>query len=593
EHMVPGVFVKLDALPLTPNGKLDRQALPAPQAQAGSDFEAPQGEIETTLAAIWAELLQLERVGRHDNFFHLGGHSLLAVRMLARLRQALGVDVGLGDVFAHPELTDLAVHAAAAAASEVPAIVPVVRGDTMALSFAQERLWFLAQIEGASQAYHMSFGLRLHGALDHAALRAALLRIVERHESLRSTFALVDGVPVQRLVAAVFALTEHDLRADPAQLPRVAEEEAHAPFDLSEAPPIRGRLLALADNEHVLLVTLHHIAADGWSMGVLMQELAALYAAFAEGRPDPLPPLPVQYADFAAWQRRWRSGEALVAQAAYWERTLAGAPALLELPTDRPRPARQSHAGDSVPFALDASLTAGLKALSRRHGVTPFMTVLAAWAAVLGRLAGQADVVIGAPVTHRGRPELEQLIGLFINTLALRIDLAGTPTVAELLRRVRGQVLGAQQHQELPFEQVVERVKPVRNLAHSPVFQVSLHWHEGGGQSFDLPGLAVAPLGAPGGSAQFDMTLEVTDTGECLVGGLEYATTLFDRATAERCVGHLCRMLGGMAADDTQSIDRVDLLPGEERDRLLVQWNASEAAYPHECGVHELIERQA
>ncbi|HEV2146473.1 MAG TPA: amino acid adenylation domain-containing protein, partial [Longimicrobiaceae bacterium] len=444
EYMVPAAYVHLDALPLTPNGKVDRRALPAPErdAYARRGYEAPQGEVEQALAETWAEVLKVERVGRWDHFFELGGHSLLAVQVASRVRQRLGVEVPLGEVFRLPVLAEYARAAADAARADLPPIEPAERTAPLPLSFAQQRLWFLEQMGGVGNAYHVPWRLRLRGELDRAALRQALDRIVARHEALRTTFSLAGGEPVQRIAPVEesrFSLVEHDLRGEAdaeEELRCLLVEEWSAPFDLERGPLIRGRLVRLGEDEHVLQVTMHHVVSDGWSMGVFTRELSALYAAFGRGEADPLPELPVQYADYAVWQRRWVEGEVLRQQAEYWRWTLSGAPELLELPADRPRPVVQDHAGASLGVALDEELTAGLKALSRRQGTTLFMTLLAGWAAVLSRLSGQEDLVVGTPTANRGRREIEGLIGFFVNTLALRLDLSGAPTVGELLERV-------------------------------------------------------------------------------------------------------------------------------------------------------------
>jgi acyl carrier protein len=353
EYMVPAAYVRMESLPLTPNGKLDRKALPAPDTDAYSTrgYEPPEGETETKLAAIWAEVLKLDRVGRNDNFFSLGGHSLLVVRVVGRLRQEFGVEVALRDLFAHPELAALAHVLESAARTELPRIAPTDRSGYLPLSFAQQRLWFLAQMEGVSEAYHIPFGLRLKGALDSMALRLTLECILARHEALRTTFAFIDEQPVQRIATVEeshFLLIEHDLREHKdaqEELNRLVAQEAGASFDLEHGPLIRGRLIRLAEDEHALLITMHHIVSDGWSMGVLANELSALYGAFRNGEADPLPALEIQYADYAVWQRQWIEGEILQQQAAYWKTALAGAPALLELPADHPRPAQQEFAG--------------------------------------------------------------------------------------------------------------------------------------------------------------------------------------------------------------------------------------------------------
>src|SRR5262249_45786375 len=330
-------------------------------------------------------------------------------------------------------------------------------------------------------------------------------------------------------------------------------------------PLIRGRLIRLAQDEHILLITMHHIVSDGWSMGILVQELGALYNAFLRGEPDPLPELPVQYPDYAVWQRRWLTGQILEAQQEYGKNTRAGPPGLLELPADHSRPARQDFAGAAVEFVLDETLSNGLKALSRRHGTTLFMTLLAGWAALLARLSGQEDLVIGAPIANRGRVEMEPLIGFFVNTLALRLEVPGSATVEDLLLRVKGRVLAAQQHQDIPFEQVVELAQPARSLSHSPLFQVMFIWQNTDSKSIELHGLKLAPLSTPHMTSKFDLTLSLGDTGEMIAGGVEYASALFERATIERYLGYLRMLLEAMAADDAQTMARLPLLGGAGR----------------------------
>ncbi|MFL5539811.1 MAG: non-ribosomal peptide synthetase, partial [Longimicrobiaceae bacterium] len=414
---------------------------------------------------------------------------------------------------------------------------------------------------------------------------------------LRTTFVEVEGEPVQRIAEeSRFHLLEHDLGEHPdaaAELRRLAAEEAGAPFDLEQGPLIRGRLVRLSADENVLLLTMHHIVSDGWSMEVLTRELDTLYDAFRRGEANPLPPLPVQYADYAIWQRKWVDGEVLRRQAEYWKTTLAGAPELLELPTDRPRPARQDHAGGMVGIDLGEELTAGLKALGQRRGTTLFMTLLAGWAAVLGRLSGQEDVVIGAPSANRGRTEIEGLIGFFVNTLALRVDLSGAPTVAELLEQVRARSLGAQQHQDIPFEQVVELVQPARSLAHTPLFQVMLTWQNASEGRLELPGLRVGGVGAAShDTAKFDLALTLGEAGGRITGSVTYATALFERSTVERHLTYLRRVLETMAADDLQAVDALPLLPEAERRRILEEWSATGAADPSGLCIHELFEAQ-
>ena len=475
--------------------------------------------------------------------------------------------------------------------------IPVAdRGQPLPLSFAQQRLWFLARLEGYSEAYHMALALRLQGALDVDALRHALDRIVSRHEALRTTFHQAGDEPVQRIAPpdGGFALQEHDLRrhphADEALAQRILDE-AHQPFDMAVGPLFRGQLVRTADDEHMLLLTMHHVISDAWSLGLLSTELAALYRHHREGGDDPLPPLPIQYADYALWQRQWLQGPVLEKQTAYWRRTLAGAPTLLELPTDRPRPAQQRFEGDRVPIALDAALTDALKALSKRHGMTLFMTVLAAWATVLSRLSAQAEVVVGTPVANRRRPEVANLIGFFVNTLALRIEVSGS--VSELLDRVKRVTLDAQDHQELPFEQVVEIVKPPRSLGHAPIFQAMLAWQDMNEGTLDLGGVTLSPLDSIYDTAKFDLTLNLGESGDRIVGGLDYATALFDQATIERQAGYLQRVLAAMAADEQQPVDRIALPGDDERRALLALGDGGPRIACDTVGLYDLVVAQA
>ncbi|BCN02235.1 hypothetical protein RPSA_47710 (plasmid) [Ralstonia solanacearum] len=600
EYMVPAAYVRLERLPLTPNGKLDRKGLPAPegQAYASTAYEAPQGEVEQTLAGIWQTLLGVERVGRHDDFFALGGHSLQAVRLVAQVRTQLGAELGLTELFAQPSLSAVAQAIVRGQGSALPAITVADRGEALPLSFAQQRLWFLAQMEGGSEAYHIPVGLRLKGELDEDALRRSLDRIVARHEALRTRFVAEDGQAVQRVASADAGLpldwVDLSTEAVPEhQLGLLAEAEARAPFDLEQGPLIRGRLVKLGEQEHVLLITMHHIVSDGWSQGVLARELGMLYEAYRSGGEDPLPALPIQYADYAVWQRRWLEGAELQRQGAHWEQALAGAPTLLSLPTDRARPAQQDYAGGSVEVIFDETLSAGLRKLSQRHGTTLFMTVLAGWSALLSRLSGQEEVVVGSPVANRTRSEVEGLIGFFVNTLALRVEVGGA-TVSELLERVKAKVLEAQAHQDLPFEQVVERIRPVRSLSHSPVFQAALSWlnTEAVGLSLELEGLTIEGVDAGQAAAKFDLTLELRETSEGLAGSLDYATALFDRATVERYLGYLQRLLAAMVENDSQQVSRIGLLDEDERVRLLESWNETKAPYPQASTIHGLFEAQ-
>ncbi|MDY7820440.1 amino acid adenylation domain-containing protein, partial [Burkholderia pseudomallei] len=605
-YMVPSAYVRLDAWPLTPNGKLDRRALPAPadDAYARAEYEAPRGAKEEALAEIWRELLHVERVSRHDNFFELGGHSLLAVQLVSRLRQALSVEVALGTVFDAPVLSALAERLEAENTAVLPPIPLAPRDGRIALSLAQQRLWFLTQLEGVSEAYHMSGAVRLDGPLNREVLQRALNRIVMRHEALRTCFAREEGEPIQVIQPhADLTVSYHDLREAKSirheaenreqRAKDLSQAHASAPFDLSRDLPVRVLLLQLADEAHVVQVVMHHIASDGWSVGVFLQELSALYGSFIAEQGDPLAPLPLQYADYAAWQRRWLASGQLEKQGAFWQTNLSGAPTLLELPTDRPRPPKQSHAGASVEVKLGAALSERVKRLSQRHGVTPYMTLLSSWAAVLSRLSGQEEVVIGSPVAGRNRTEVEALIGFFVNTLALRLDLSSEPTVGELLKRTKAQVLSAQAHQDLPFDQVVERVKPPRSTAHPPLFQVMFVWQNMPAGELTIPGLTIRAVETPLQTAQFELTLSLQEAGDDIVGHLNYASALFDESTVRRYVTYWCRLLEGMTAGAAdQTIVGLPLLDEAERKQVVYAWNATERDYPIEQCIHQLFEAQ-
>ncbi|ASM09151.1 non-ribosomal peptide synthetase [Serratia marcescens] len=594
DYMVPVAYVWLEALPLTGNGKLDKRALPVPQVDAyvREAYAPPQGEAENLLAAIWRELLGIERVGRYDHFFELGGHSLMAVRLANRVQQA-GWQLPLQALFASPVLHVLAQALEVAPAQESLPILPVARDGDLPLSFAQQRLWFLTQLEGMSETYHIPLALRLHGRLDRQALQHSLDALYARHESLRSRFITREDRPqVQILPANGLPLAFHDLRRHPAQADKLCRQAATQPFDLTQGPLVRAALIRLADEEHLFLLTCHHIVSDGWSTGILLRELGALYGALRRGDADPLPPLTLQYPDYAAWQRRYLTPERLAAQAQYWRETLIGAPALLTLPTDRPRPTVQSFSGGEVPIAIDAELTQALRQFSRQHGGTLFMTVLAAWSLVLARMAGQQELVIGTPEANRGRLETESLVGFFVSTLALRIDLRDDPDLPTLIARIRHTVLTAQENRDLPFEQVVELVNPPRHLGYTPLFQVMLAWQDGSVRDIPLPGLQAELAGLEYSAAKFDLTLDLADTGEGISGTLNFATALFDRATAERYGVYLVQALRAMTLNSPRSVSHIDLLPPAEREHLLHGWNRTERDYPLDQTLAALFEQQ-
>ncbi|MBZ5494749.1 MAG: amino acid adenylation domain-containing protein, partial [Acidobacteriia bacterium] len=599
-YMVPAAYVRLETIPLTVNGKLDRRALPEPDdAYVHQAYEAPVGEVEEIVAEIWSDILGVKRVGRWDNFFDLGGHSLLAVRVATWIRHRLGLEVAISELFAHPDLADFAAKVQTSLRGKLPPIARAEREGRLPLSFAQQRLWFLAQMEGVGEAYHMPLWLHLKGKLDRVALRRALNQLVKRHEVLRTRFVVVNGEPEQRVVQveeSSFELLERDLenRVDIIpELERLAAEQKNAAFNLETGPLIRAQLVRMKTDEHALLIVVHHIVCDGWSVGVLHKDLGALYDAFLHGETDPLPELVVQYVDYALWQRRWMEGELLQHQADYWRKNLSGVPELMEVPGDYVRPASWKHTGALSSVMLEHSLTIGLKELSVRHGTTLYMVLLAGWAILLARLSGQHDVVIGTPVANRRQIEIESLIGFFVNTLLLRLDLSGHPSVGEVLARVKAQSIAAQQHQDIPFEQVVEIVQPVRSLAHSPLLQATLVWDNFARHPLQLSGLQVEALElASNRVANSDLTLVLKEEHDHIEGGLLYATALFAAVTIERYVTYYGRLLQAMVQNDLQEVGSLPVLSDRERQQLLYDWNDTHVKMPQQC-IHQLFEMQA
>jgi natural product biosynthesis luciferase-like monooxygenase protein/amino acid adenylation domain-containing protein/FkbM family methyltransferase len=606
DYMVPGAFVVLERLPLTPSGKTDRRALPAPDLAGAAEhgYAAPRTPVQEVLAAAWAEVLGVERVGVEDDFFALGGHSLLAARVVSRVRDALGVELPLPVVFAAPTVAGLARRVEALLrdgdGAQAPPLVPVPRdGSPLPLSFAQQRLWFIHRLEPDSAAYNLPCALRVRGPLDPGALERALTDVARRHEALRTRFPERGGVPVQLVEPArPVRLPRVELAGLPgpareAELSRLAEAEARRPFDLAAGPLLRGIVVRLGEDDAAVLITVHHVVADGWSVGILVREVSALYAAHANGGDARLPDLPVQYADFAAWQRARLAGEVLERQLAWWRGELRGAPPLLELPADRPRPAAMDGAGRRVDFRVDAAVAAGVRALARREGATPFMALLAAWQLLLARSSGREDVVVGTPVAGRDRLETEGLIGFFVNTLPLRADLSGEPTFGELLRRVRARTLEAYAHQELPFDRLVEELAGERSRAHAPIFQAVFALRPAEAGEPRLGEAEVTSMPVAGVSAKFDLSLALAEDADgTLAGGLEYATALRDPATAARMAAHYATLLAGIVADPGARARALPLMDAAERRRVLAEGHGPERAEAAEC-VHELIARQA
>ncbi|MEH2123776.1 amino acid adenylation domain-containing protein [Nostoc sp.] len=625
EYMVPSAIVILESLPLTPSGKVNRRALPKPDLQSGADkYVAPRTPIEEMLAQIWAQVLKVEQIGIHDNFFELGGHSLLATQVISRLRQAFGVELPLRCLFESPVLAQLSESVELARHNHKSPmafpIEPVSRSQELPLSFAQTRLWFLDQLESGSSIYNIPFAVSVNGCLHLAALEMALHEICRRHEVLRTIFPIVNGSPVQAIASTPsLTLSVIDLQQSEKEqfheVKRLIAEEVERPFNLSKAPLVRVTLLRLGEASHVLLLVMHHIISDGWSIAIFMQELSALYEAFSQGVPSlrsrsvsqtdathsyslllqrgtPLPELPIQYADFAVWQRQWLQGEVLETQLNYWKQQLAGAPPLLELPTDRPHPPVQTFRGNSESFVLNHHLTQQIKRLSQQSGATLFMTLLTGFAILLSRYSNQEDIVVGTPIANRNRSELEPLIGLFVNTLVLRTDLSGNPSFEELLNRVRQVALDAYAYQDVPFEQLVEVLQPERSLSHNPLFQVMFILQNAPLGKLELPDLSLTPLEINNVTVKFDLILLMSETKDGLTGVLEYNSDLFEATTIRRMVEHLQILLAGIATNPGQLIWELPLLSAAEQHQLLVEWNEKTTAeYPDQL-IPQLFEEQ-
>ncbi|MBW4454435.1 MAG: amino acid adenylation domain-containing protein [Nostoc indistinguendum CM1-VF10] len=602
EYMIPTFFVILKALPLTANGKLDRNALPAPEEVVSREttFIAPRTPVEEVLAGIWAQLLGIPQVSIDDNFFDLGGHSLLATQVISRIRTTFCVEIPLLQLFESANLAALAAQIEIAMRGEqqkIKTITPVSRDKNLPLSFAQQRLWFFDQFEPGSSSYNLPRTIRLQGKLNIDALSASLNEIIKRHEILRTSFAISDGQPIQVIFPSVnLELPVVDLQYIPqehreVELYRLAKEEAQTGFDLTQAPLLRVKLLRLDGKDHVILLTFHHIVSDGWSTDILVREVATVYTAFCAGRPSSLPQLPIQYADFAVWQRQWLEGEALNNQLAYWQKQLSGKLPILQLPTDRPRPTVQTYAGKTLSFVLPIRLSKGLKTLSKQESVTLFMTLLAAFKTLLYRYTNQTDILIGSPVANRNRAEIENLIGFFVNTLVLRSNLSGNPSFRDLLKQVREVALEAYAHQDLPFEKLVEEIQLERNLSHNPLFQVMFVLQNAPIRQLELPGLMVEPLENKGTTAKFDLSLVIEDVEQGLIVNFEYNTDLFDEITISRLAANFEVLLTGIVTNPQQHLWELPLLTATETQQLL-EWSQGEISLQPELCLHQIFEAQ-
>ncbi|CAM2069714.1 Amino acid adenylation domain-containing protein [Sulfidibacter corallicola] len=603
DYMIPSAFVLMDALPLGATGKIDRRALPAPDAEdlaRAAQRTSARDDSERLACSLFAEMLDIETVGIEENFFALGGHSLLATRLISQLRERLGVEIPLRDFFYKPTPKALAERLAQQAdATTAPPLVPVTRHEAMPLSFAQQRLWFLDRLEPGSNAYNMAETMHFHEEIDVSALERAFQRLVDRHESLRTRFENRDGEPVQIIRDTLaFSLPFSDFSEvapdeRDAQVGELLNEEGRAAFDLAEGPLLKARLYKFAEAEYLLFVNMHHIISDGWSMRIFTRELFAFYRAECEGDEPQLADLPVQYADYADWQRRFLSGANLERQMTYWTERLSGELPILELPTDRPRPATQRFEGAMLSRQVPGELAQALARLSREADVTMFMTLLTAFYSLLYRYTGQEDLIVGSPIANRNRAETEHIIGFFVNSLVLRTSLAGAPNFRELLQRVRDTTLGAFDHQDVPFEMLVDRLQTERDLSRNPLFQVLFDFHT------DLDGSAASPTD---GNARFeveidsaicDLSLSVFETGDGLLLGAQYGTALFDRATIEDLLDHFVTLLTHIVATPECPVNALSMLDEASVQRLRDGWNDTAKAYPADTPVSRLFEARA
>ena len=602
---VPGAcrLVPVAALPTDATGAVDRDRLIEDLrkvARGAADRVGPRNDAERRLALIWKGILGVPRVGIHDHFFELGGNSLLAVQVISQMRDEFGIDVPLRALFEAPTIEGLAGVIAATPASAEGSlggpIVPVARGVDLPLSYDQQRFWFIDQLVPGSSSYNIYSAFRIAGPLDPSILERSLGEIVRRHEALRTVFPTAGGKPSQVIKpAAPLVLPATDLRDLPesvreAEALRLAAEEAQLPFDFANGPLFRFRLVGLGPDDHIFVATMHHVVSDGWSLGVFTRELSALYDAYASRGPSPLSDLPIQYADYAAWQRERIEGGLREKQLPYWKRQLEGAPRLLELPSDKPRPPVQSFRGAHQSFTLSEDLSRKLRALSQAEGVTLFMTLMAAFQTLMHRYTGQEEIVVSTGVANRDRRETEPMIGCLINIVLLRTSFAGNPTFRDLLARVRDTALGAFANQELPFEQIVEELQPERDLSYNPLTQIMFVLLNAPVPPLVLPGLAVKPVDIESAASPYDVVVHMWDAGDQLSGWLDYNTDLFEPATIARLLDHFQILLGAVAGEVGQEVLKLPLLTGPERRRMLVDWNDTEKEFPSELCLHELFE---
>ncbi|MFK5970600.1 MAG: amino acid adenylation domain-containing protein [Candidatus Marithrix sp.] len=594
-YMIPSAFIILDTMPLTPNGKVDRQVLSKlsedEYQQSTKTFTPPRTQEEELLANIWMEVLGVKQVGIHDDFFELGGHSLLATQVMSRIRDTFNIELPLRELFITTTIAELSKRLSHQLTS-LPPIEPVNRSEPLQLSFAQQRLWILNQLEGISATYNMVAALRIEGVLNQNILKQSLQTLVQRHENLRAIFITIDSKPIIKLINIEHQLPIISLRnLSSSEVEILINQEAQKPFNLETGPLFRTQLLCLDTDLHILLVNMHHIISDGWSVGVLIRDWKIIYEALVQNKAIPLPTLPIQYVDYANWQRQQLTKEVFEQQINYWQQQLANIPALLELPTDKKRPPIQSFKGSSLPFTLSAELTLSLKQLSQRTGTTLFMTLWSAFAVLLSRYSGQDDIVIGSPIANRTRSEIESIVGFFVNTLVLRLDLSDNPSFETVLQQAQKTALGAYSNQDVPFEKLVEILQPERNLNHTPLFQVMFVLQNVVIPELDLIGLRLTHMEVKNVVAKFDLSLSLEETASGLSGTLEYNTDLFEHTTIERLSGHLHTLLVGIVESSKALIHELPLLTNVEQQQLLL-WNDTKTDYPHDKTIIDLFEEQ-
>ncbi|KAB2836946.1 MAG: amino acid adenylation domain-containing protein, partial [Caedimonadaceae bacterium] len=600
DYMIPAFFVLLNRLPLTPNGKIDKAALPDPDLSSREDeFVPPSNKIEEDLSLIWSEVLGISPISIHDNFFRIGGHSLLATQVISRIRQTFSKNIPIRAIFDSPTIKGLALLISQTQTSDTPPIVAAKRPDVIPLSFAQERLWFLDQFLPNSPLYNLPVALRLKGPLHINALEKAFQAIIQRHESLRTSFPVVNGeahqvilppfsIHLEKQLQDLSNLAPQDI---PSLIDKIAQEEATTPFDLSQGPLLRVKLLKVHQQEHVLLITMHHIISDAWSMTIFFNELSSLYNSLLEGKEPSLNPLPIQYADFALWQRNWLQGDVLDQQLDYWKQQLSGVPDLLELPTDKPRPRELSYNGGVYTSTLSKSLTEQLHLLAQENQASLFMTLLAIFQVLLYRYTRQQDIVVGSPIANRHHKETEDLIGFFVNTLALRTTFKSQQTFIDVLNEVKETTLHAYQHQDLPFEQLVDHLQIERVTNRNPLFQVMFALHNPTPEQ-TLTDLQISPLSLEHTISKFDLTLNMLEHHEGLSLSFEYAPELFDESSIKRMAHHLEGLIKECLKDPSQSIQHIPFLTENETQQLLIEWNHTTKDYPKEKTIHQLFEEQ-